>query len=462
MAEVKFDFSYFNEGKSGQISGALIQAREELWDKILERKSKADIASLEKDLNEMLKTNPMSQKNMARDDAHEILGNAFSETILERIKSYNFSEMPTRSSKDNRQSFEKSTLINSIQNAVDTIKMLVREINEMPATVDKVALIQQLRAVGKQVNKARRLLNSGEFTRFKQTNKERFTGEGAGEALDLINYLDTFVKTMNAPSSTMKELGDEFEQWLFRAGSNFANQNIQNIVGSLDTGSKLISRGAGKVSYTMSFDKEQFASIKEQFNLTTDNMTIAYDPGSYKQGKADIVFKMTDDPNMGEDYRLSAKHWSHGYGDLGHTSVDAGISRSGGISVAEAYKLAVATKVPSMDNIAQSAHDFAKLALAADIAMGLSQGNQSGFGYANLLVVKSNKGIRVFDLVNIIDDVQKGKRHLTGYDEPTIENTAINAYRAATTLRENRTQSYYALMTSVLNKMQVTLYVSAR
>jgi hypothetical protein len=64
------------------------------------------------------------------------------------------------------------------------------------------------------------------------------------------------------------------------------------------------------------------------------------------------VFQTNADPNVGEDYRLSAKHWSHGYGDLGHTSIDAGISRSGGISIAEAYKLAVITKVPSMDNIA--------------------------------------------------------------------------------------------------------------
>jgi hypothetical protein len=33
-------------------------------------------------------------------------------------------------------------------------------------------------------------------------------GAQAGEALDVINYLDAFVKTMNAPTATLKELGD--------------------------------------------------------------------------------------------------------------------------------------------------------------------------------------------------------------------------------------------------------------
>jgi hypothetical protein len=47
------------------------------------------------------------------------------------------------------------------------------------------------------------------------------------------------------------------------------------------------------------------------------------------------------------DYRISAKNWSNAKGDLGHTSIDAGMTRAVGMSVMEAYKLAVLT--PSVD-----------------------------------------------------------------------------------------------------------------
>jgi len=40
---------------------------------------------------------------------------------------------------------------------------------------------------------------------------------------------------------------------------------------------------------------------------------------------------------------VSAKRWSRGFGDLGETSIDAGITRAAGQSVAEAYKFAVLT-----------------------------------------------------------------------------------------------------------------------
>lgn len=456
----QFDFSYFGRNPE-EVQRALIDARDSLWENIRSKQSQADIVTLEGNLNKLLLTNPMVQRAAAKSDANEILGNAFQETIIERINNYDFDTMPSRG-KDTRQTFEKTTLIASINNAIATIKLLVKEIESMPASIDKNVLLQKLAAVNQQVYKAQQFLNDENFVRFKTTKKMRFqAGAQAGDALNVINYLDTFVKTMNAPTSTMKELGDQFEGWLYKAGQAFADKNVNNILGSLNTGSKPIARGAGQVSYTMNFDKDTFNTIQQQFNVNTPDMTITYNPGSEKQGKADIVF-YTKDGIGGEDYRFSAKHWSHGYGDLGHTSIDAGITRSGGISNAEAYKLAVITKVKTMDRIAQAGHNFAKLALAADIAMGISQGNQNGYGYANLLVVKNNSGIRVLDLVDIIKSIENGQRQLTGYDEPEIEDIANRAYQSARTLKDNHTQNYYALMTSVLNKMHVTIYVSAK
>jgi hypothetical protein len=51
-----------------------------------------------------------------------------------------------------------------------------------------------------------------------------------------------------------------------------------------------------------------------------------------------VVYSI-DSGNGFEDYRFSAKNWSYGRGDLGFTSIDAGISRSstllGGLSTVE-------------------------------------------------------------------------------------------------------------------------------
>ena len=162
---------------------------------------------------------------------------------------------------------------------------------------------------------------------------------------------------------------------------------------------------------------------------------------------------------------LSAKRWSRGFGDLGETSIDAGITRAAGQSVAEAYKFAVLT--PSRDWLngetpnylaAQAAHDFAIMALKSDIAMGLNQGKAaSGAGYANVLIIDTGTAIKVRDLSEI---VLSTKHQLSKYSPGEIQSSAASIYNSMANLTKGRTQSYLALMTSTLNKMKVTINLS--
>ena len=93
------------------------------------------------------------------------------------------------------------------------------------------------------------------------------------------------------------------------------------------------------------------------------------------------------------------------------------------------------------------------MALKADVAMGLSQKT----GYANVLVVNNGKEIKVYDLVNIVE-----KSNLAGYNNGTIEGAANNAYEKIKSLIRNRTNTYLNLMTLALQKMKVTINLSAK
>lgn len=85
--------------------------------------------------------------------------------------------------------------------------------------------------------------------------------------------------------------------------------------------------------------------------------------------------------------------------------------------------------------------------------MGLSQKT----GYANVLVVNNGKEIKVYDLVNIVK-----KSNLAGYNNRTIEDEANKAYEKIKELKRNRTGTYLNLMTLALQKMKVTINLSAK
>lgn len=458
-----YDFSYFNENKAGQLAATLQAARNKIYRDVLSKKSKADIVDFETQLNGIFAVKkPQSYSNFGATDAQEYVGGEFVDTIIERFEAFQL-DGQSSGANDTRTTFERATLLASVNNTIQTLKMISQQMANLPANVSADRLKAILQEMGHQVSKAVNILdNDANFQRYKQDKKkERFIGANAKDVINLINYLNAFVKTMNASTDSMKAVGDAFEEWLTKAANDFIEQNSHQIIKGAQTGAESVKRGNETVSYTMTID-ELSEPDREAYGVSIDNMTISYDPGSYRQGKADVVYTSRA-PGLEDSFRLSAKNWSHGYGDLGSTSIDAGITRSSSISTAEAYKIAVINKVKTMDKIANDAHEFAKMALAADIAMGISQGIQGADkgGYANLLVVNTGSRIVVKDLTDIVLKVADGVQNLSGYDEPQIESIASDIYnRINSIVKKGRTDTYLGLMTSVLNKMKVTIYVS--
>jgi hypothetical protein len=78
-----------------------------------------------------------------------------------------------------------------------------------------------------------------------------------------------------------------------------------------------------------SADKEEM-NKKRSFKMSKGGMTATYEynPSAAKQGKMDVQLNYNGVPSS--DYRVSAKRWTRGYGDLGETSIDAGITRASG------------------------------------------------------------------------------------------------------------------------------------
>lgn len=250
---------------------------------------------------------------------------------------------------------------------------------------------------------------------------------------------------------------------------SFISEELRDISKKAQFGSQSISRGnSGLISYSISSNligKEQAKS--KQFKLNKGNMSVtySYNPSEARQGKMDV--QLHYNASNKENYRVSAKRWIRGYGDLGETSIDAGITRAAGQSVAEAYKFAVLTPKKDWANnetptylAAQAAHDFAIIALKSDIAMGLNQGkNASGAGYANVLVIDTGSSIKVRDLATMVID---NNYKLSRYNASDIEQTANNIYSSMLKIQTGRTQSYLGLMTSSLNKMKVTMNLSVK
>ena len=460
-----YDFSYFNENKAGQLATTLQAARAKIYKDVMSKRSKADILDFEAQLNAIFAIKkPQSYSDMGVADAQEYLGGEFVETVLNKIETIKL-EANAADEKDNRSSFERTTLLTSINNAVWTLQMLANKMKNLPSNINTNELKALLQEMGHNVAKAKNILNNdANFQRFQQTKKERFARANAKDIINLINYLNAFVKTMNAPTESMKDVGDKLENWLTDIANDFIDRNTYGIVNGTKTGADSIRRGNEIVSYVVSEETLSDPKLAAPYGFSAGKLTMTYDPGTAKQGKADVVYTSTE-PSLKDSFRLSAKNWSHGYGDLGSTSIDAGITRSSSVSTAEAYKIAVINKVKTMDKIANDAHDFAKLALAADIAMGISQGIQGADkgGYANLLVINTGSRIVVKDLADIVFKVAEGAQHLTGYDESEIEGKASDIYqRINAIVKKGRTNTYLGLMTSALNKMKVTIYVSAR
>lgn len=459
-----------NEGQS-ELSSILASAKEAIHADILAKQSKADMGVLQGRLTNIFY--PIGTTAISTDYYNRRLSNSTEERLTEIFNNFDF-ENNKSGHYSAKTAISPNTLSSSMESASNALESALKQLEKFEPLTNKDKIENTVAQVQKLIQQGQEILSTAQMEY--QFGQERITGEDFQKALSIVNQLTAFSKALSIPDFVSpQEAGILFEEAL--ALTNFvddsSNAFISQALRDMATktaqfGAEAIARGVGgPISYSVSsqlFGNEDEAKSKG-FKIQKGNasFTYSYNPSAAKQGKMDVQLNYASDSK--EDFRVSAKRWSRGFGDLGETSIDAGISRMGGQTVAEAYKFAVLTPHKDWLNnetpqyiAAQNAHDFAVLALKADIAMGLSQGKtSSGAGYANVLVVDTGSSIKVRDLASIVLDE---KQKLSQYNAANIENSADSIYKTMANLNHGRTQSYLGMMTSVLNKMKVTMNLS--
>lgn len=460
------------DGTQGQneLSSILNGARQEILADIESKKSKANIGALEGRLNRIFY--PIGTTSISADYYNRRMATSTEEQLSKVFNNFNFDDNKT-GHYTAKVAIAPSTLQGSMNSAAIALKTLLEQISKTDSITELAHLEELQRQIEKLIKQGQDILDHAE--RSLQFGKERITGVDFENALSIVNQLMAFSKALSIPDFvTPQEAGILFEEalaltnYVEDSGNAFINEELRKLaINTTQFGAEAIGRGkSGLVSYSANIELMNDEKAKARgFKISKGNAsyTYSYNPSSARQGKMDVQLYYNDANK--DDYRVSAKRWSRGFGDLGETSIDAGITRAAGQSVAEAYKFAVLT--PDRDWLnnetpqylaAQAAHDFAVLALKSDIAMGLNQGKTvSGAGYANVLVIDTGSAIKVRDLATIVTSVT---HQLNKYNSGMIESNANSIYNSMSNLTKGRTQSYLALMTSALNKMKVTINLS--
>lgn len=462
------------DGNVGQqeLSTILQSARATILADVKAKSSSANLKALETRLNKIFY--PVGVTAISTDYYNRRLATSTEEQLLTAFRNFNF-ETNRSGHYSAKTGMSPATLANSMKGAATAMKTLMTTISQVDSATDKELLESLSKQLDSLMAEGNRILENGE--RFLQFGQERIGGEDLQNAIRIVNQLMAFSKALSIPDFvTPQEAGILFEEalaltnYVDDASTDFINEELRKLATSTSQfGAQAINRGdVGTISYNV--DAKLVGSAQEAtakgFKIIRGNATYtySYNPSSARQGKMDVQLYYNSD--VKDDYRVSAKRWSRGSGDLGETSIDAGISRAAGQSVAEAYKFAILTPNRDWANseiptylAADAAHEFAKTALKSDIAMGLNQGKTAGgAGYANVLVIDTGSAIRVKDLAAIVE----GNQALSKYNPSTIEASANGIYNSMSKILTGRTQSYLGLITSTLNKMKVTINLSVK
>ena len=464
-----------NEGQT-ELTRILQRAKQSILDDIMWKKTGAKLGDLEKMLNGIFY--PEEPTDFSSDYLTQLHKKAAEDEIIKVFENFNF-----ENNKSGYHPENKPVNISALRQTINKAEKVLEILSNVKSTTN----IKKLQDLKSDINK---VIEQGKDIRDKVldniTNRKYNPIEEVKDdnILMLINQLKAIASLQSSVGiPSPQEAGIIFEQVLAltnirdKFGNIIVDDTAKEYAKNFWFGSRSIERGKSNnpISYSVSmelFENDEEKAKKQGFKIEKKGMTCtySYNPSAEKEGKMDVY--LTYGPEIRYDQRVSAKRWERGRGDLGETSIDAGIHRAASVyqgfsgqTVAEAYKLAVLNpekdwineEVPKYQAV-EEAHNFATLALKSDIAMGLNQGIVSGAGYANILIVDTGSQIKVRDLAAIV--ISKNVVKLSGYKEKDIVLEANKIYNSMSGVKQHRTQSYLGLMTSVLNKMKVTINLS--
>lgn len=470
----------FSSSGQSSMNAALNAATQSIKDNINNKQTNVDIERFEQVLNNLFYgNNPPSQaqeyqQKMAKETEQE---------IVDRINSIALSyqsEAGGSVSSITKKSIHKNTM----QQAINKAKANLERIGQMTSQVENEAGINQaLNIMNQAIVEAESVYNLVSWDYLQEVSHESGYGsfasdEGARLKLAYAKLLDLNKATNGGKALTQKQAGDAFEEVFQQLGPQAVKDMVDGTVKDLTselTGKNSIQRGiAGPFEYTLQLKKGKGPEIKDtpkRFKVSNGEdmiITYSYNPGAARQGKMDVQITYKDGSGF-NDIRASLKNWrSQKTDSLGETDIEGAIARTVGNNLTECYRAALLQSRDQFKNnkivkfiCAESAHSMARLAIAADIAMGLKQKTH----WANILIVDTGSAIKVKSLANILKDWDSSAStniaSLTGYNVGNIEKGLSNAYKNIYGVRSpGRSSAYHMFASSVLSGIKVSFRLS--
>lgn len=421
---------------------------------------------LEKVLNNLIypeETNKQSQYA----DLINFVADSYVDTILDRLAGVDLNNITavarqraadTEIKSTERISFTLNSLINEIS---ADLEILLK--NPTSAADEKIKEIEiDLQRINNEVKIIENYYKgTRKFLTYKDDNFKILRS--------YLAVLESYAELLRVLPSN-QQLGDAFENALKEAVENETRKGINSLFEQANmsiskvqrTGDIEVPRTAntGGVDLTITVDYSNLTEIDKKIELPKalqkqgKGYTISYIPTKEKQSKMDVEISF----NTGFTKKLSLKNWASIYSSnnregFGETNILGALIRSAGLNSSQKYSLAL---LSNSSGILNSAHNFAKLSIAADILMGISQKDN----WASDLVIndRSEKCIYVYSIPSLLNNIEKNL-NITGYNGNYLGSVSHNILKNVK-VKESRTNKYIQNMFGLLKSKMVSVKLS--
>lgn len=431
------------------------------------KKDSVTNTTLEKQLNELIYgTIPGVETEYSR--SINLIADSYIQKILDKISkidlnSLNF-DIETKANKEVEDSTSRASLqradalITAIETDIKTLlsnakgQSVEKKINELKNKMNSIK--EQITAIKSLDNlKGRKFLSYKDGQSFKDLK---------GNLILLERYAELIRILPNA-----NRLGDAFENITKKAlnmeAKKGTNKIFEGLLGAKKWGDREVSRTSvtGGIPLKVSVNFSALRKLKESNNSNVQNLRykdgntqIIYEASESKNSKMDIEIKF----NTGDSTRLSLKNWNNIESTnflfgMGTTNTLGALLRSTGEINVKNYSLVL---LSNRNSILSSAHKYAKISIATDILMGISQRNN----WAEELVIndRSRRYIYVFNMPSLIQNLSNNLEIL-GYQENNLHQIAHDVL-GTIKLKSGRTSAYIQNMYGILRSMIVTAKLS--
>lgn len=456
----------------GTLSVSLNGARQEILGTLKKRSKNKNFEQLEKDLNDYFYKQNNGSVAQEINNIQKHLGDSLINNANDILNSIDFDSIKVKDIKTNEQYMLTQTLRNVIVELKEKIHQLQIGLNRnQKKGADVIAAREKLDSLQKTIDKATQILYRAGTTLGGDINHQ-ISGARLSNALKYYNLLYAYNKALEQNITSMKDIGDAFEESIAKFASN-REKWIDGITEGLIeeatakvTGGIVAGRGGSLIELVeMRMDDKH--SSNKIFNLVETSrsgdvsITTTYDTGSARQIKMDVELNIKGNKYSSDmqTFRISAKNWGHtgASGSLGETNLLSALSRSAGKQ--KQFSMGMLSNYAD-----EAAFELGRLSIMADIASGLSQES----GYADTLIVNTGSRIRVVDIGSAIEAaIEAGfnsSRGVTlyGYHYEALKQTArqtlFNGLRGKKS--PGRTKLYLQLYYGYLQQVKVSMSIN--